>query len=273
MTLDFALSSWSVHGLLGQAWYEPDANGDRVNTNGKHSPEISLLALPALLAKDGIAVLEICHFHFPRTDDAYLGDLKAAIEDAGIRLAHVLIDTGNLSSLDDAQWRADIETNKFWQRVAAKLGADGVRIDCGTDPATPETIARSAAALQELADYGAELGLETTTENWRTTSIESDDLLAIMNQADRPLNLCVDFGNAEKTADKYATLSALLPKGTSIHCKPQYENGAIDDEDLAHCFSLAKDAGFEGYVTIICGDTDDEWQKILTIKQHAERVI
>ena len=52
-----------------------------------------------------------------------------------------------------------------WQRVAAKLGAGGNRIDCGTEPASPESRAHSAASLRELADHGQSLGLTTTTEN------------------------------------------------------------------------------------------------------------
>jgi len=267
----FAVSSWSLHGALGQAWYEPDAQGKRVNTNTAHTPTLSLLELPAFVAKEGIELLEICHFHFPSTDEAYLAQLKDAIQSAGTRLANVLIDTGNLSSLDVEQWRAGIEMTKSWQDIAVKLGADSVRIDCGTEPATIETIKRSADALRELADYGKHIGLTTTTENWRTTSIEPDDLIDIMQQVDRPLNLCLDFGNAEKTDDKLGAISQLLPYATSLHCKANYAGGMMDEDDINQCLDLVKATDFDGFISLIYSDTENEWDHILALKHHVEK--
>jgi len=268
-----AISSWSVHGLLGQVWYEPDADGNMVNKNGGHEVSLSLLDLPAFVAKDGIDVIEICHFHFPSTDDDYLAQVKTALESAGVTLANVLIDTGNLSNLDDAQWRADIKLAKHWQDVAVKVGAQSVRIDCGLEAPTPKTLKRSADALRELADYGTSIGLATTTENWRTTSIQSDDLLEIMRQVDRPLKLCVDFGNAEKTSDKYATLEALLPLGTSIHCKGHFDGLRLDVDEFERTLSMVKDTDFDGHIALICDGVDDEWDKILILKQQVERIL
>jgi sugar phosphate isomerase/epimerase len=267
----FAVSTWSLHGVLGQAWYEPDAQGNLINKNTTHSATSTLLELPALAAKEGITLLEICHFHFPSIDDAYLSQLKDAMQVAGVGLANVLIDTGNLSSLDDAQWRADIEMTKGWQDVAVKLGADSVRIDCGLEPATAETIKRSADALRELADYGTSIGLTTTTENWRTTSIESRDLLDLMQQVDRPLNLCLDFGNAEKTDDKFATINELLPFATSLHCKANYDGDIMDTVDINRCLALVKNSDFDGFISLIYGDTENEWDNIVTLKDHVEK--
>lgn len=267
----FAVSSWSLHGALGQAWYEPDGQGKRVNTNTSHTPTLTLLELPAFVAKEGIKLLEICHFHFPSTDADYLAQLKGAMQSAGVKLANVLIDTGNLSNLDDAQWRADIEMTKSWQDIAVTLGSDSVRIDCGTEPAIPDTLKRSADALRELADYGKSIGLTTTTENWRTTSIKPDDLIDIMQQVDRPLNLCLDFGNAEKTDDKLGTINELLPYATSLHCKANYDGGTMDEDDIDQCLDLVKASDFDGFISLIYGDTENEWDHILALKHHVEQ--
>lgn len=266
----FAVSTWSLHGALGQAWYESDADGKRVNTNTTHSATLTLLELPALVAKEGIQLLEICHFHIPSIDDAYLAQLKEALQTAGVGLANILIDTGNLSNLDEAQWRADIEMTKGWQDVAVKLGADSVRIDCGTEPATADTLKHSADALRELTEYGSRFGLTTTTENWRTTSIESRDLINIMQQVDRPLQLCLDFGNAEKTDDKFGTIRELLPYATSLHCKANYYNDVLVTDDLNQCLALVKASEFDGFISLIYGDTDDEWHHIVSLKHHVE---
>lgn len=273
MMTEIAISSWSVHGLLGQVWYEPDADGNLINKNAGHTATLSLLELPAYIAKDGIQVMEVCHFHFPSLDDDYLAKFKSALESAGVTLANVLIDTGNLSNLDDAQRRADIELAKHWQDIAAKVGAKGCRIDCGTESATPETMKRSADALRELVDYGDSIGLTTTTENWRDTSIQPDNLLEIMRQVNRPLKLCVDFGNAEKTDDKYGTIQALMPYSTSIHCKGHFDGKTLDVDEFERSLALVKASDFDGHIALICGETEDEWDKILTLKQHVERVL
>lgn len=270
MSIQIAISSWTVHGLLGQVWYEPDVNGLMVNQNEGHSASLALLDLPAYMAKDGIYVLELCNFHLPSITDDYLTQLKSAMESAGVTLANLLIDTGNLSELDNAKWQADVEQAKRWQDVAVKLGAVGTRIDCGTEPATPETIKRSAEALRELVDYGTSIGLETTTENWRTTSVEPENLFKIMEQADRPMKLCVDFGNAEKTSDKSATLEALMPHANSIHCKGHFDGASLDVDEFKQSLAWVKQANFSGHISLIHNDTDDEWDRVLTLKEHVE---
>ena len=269
--IELAISSWTVHGALGAPWYEPDQAGVMVNRADSKPAELSLLELPAFIAAEDIKLLEICNFHMPSIDDSYLAQLRANIESAGVTLVNLLIDTGNLSAADAAVWRQDIEAAKRWQRIACKLGAKGVRLDCGTAAPSPAAIQRSCDALRELADFGAELGLRTTTENWRATSVESDNLLRIMDGVGRSLQLCVDFGNAAKTADKYATMRALLPRATSLHCKGNFSGDALDVAEFRLALSLVRAADFSGHVALICDGTEDEWRKVLVLKQHVER--
>lgn len=267
--LRIAISSWTMHGCLGQVFYEHE-NGTAVNKNETSSKAMPLIDLPALVAQDGIHTLEICHFHFPHRDVSYLNELKSALDESNVELANLLIDTGNLSNPNVRKRRRDIEMIKKWQEVACQLGARGTRIDCGTEPATPITRKLSADALRELADFGAGLNLATSTENWRTTSLEAKDLLDIMEQAQRPLQLCVDFGNAEKTADKYATLAALMPHGTSLHCKGHFEENQLDKDELFRSLTLAKEAEFDGHMALIYDQTDAEWEKVLVLKEALE---
>ncbi len=269
--IELAISSWTVHGALGAPWYEPDETGSMVNQAASQPAELSLLELPAFIAAEGIKLLEICNFHLPAIDDNYLAQLRTSLAAAGVTLVNLLIDTGNLSAADDAIWRQDIEAAKRWQGIAAKLGARGVRLDCGTDAPSPAAIQRSCEALRELADYGAGLGLHSSTENWRATSVESHKLLRILDDVGRPLQLCVDFGNAAKTADKYATLRALLPQATSLHCKGNFTGDALDVAEFKRALALVKAANFSGHIALICDGTEDEWRKVLVLKQHVER--
>lgn len=262
---DFGISSWSLHGLLGQVWYEEEGGG-QVLQRGVPAGALPLLALPAECARHGINRLEICHFHFPRLDAVYLAELHSAAVSAGVQIDNLLLDSGNLSSLDDDSWHIDLAQAKRWLQIAAAVGAKGVRMDCGVEPAGPETIARAAAALRELADEAAVLGLRISTENFRQTSLEAADLLQILAQADRDIGLCVDYGNAAKTADKYGTLTQLLPHGTSVHAKPDVHDDQIDSADLQCCLELTRAAGFSGPLILIVGETDNEWERALALR-------
>ena len=269
--IELAISSWTLHGALGAPWYLPDAHGAMVNHAPSAPATLTLLELPAFIATEGIRLLEICNFHLPAIADDYLAELRSAIETADVTLVNFLIDTGNLSAQDDAEWRRDIAAAKRWQDIAVKLGAKGVRLDCGTEPPTAASISRSCEALRELIDYGESIGLAATTENWRRTSVESDSLLTILRAVDRPLQLCLDFGNAAKTADKYATMRALLPHATSLHCKGNFAGDVLDVEEFRHSLSLVKAANFSGHVALICDGSEAEWDKVLALKTYVER--
>lgn len=263
-----ATSSWALHGTLGQVFFEH--NGTVTNRGEDRADAMQLLDLPAFVAKDGVHVLEIVHFHFPSTEDTYLRELKAALDEADVELVNVLVDTGNISNPNLAERQRDIDMTKGWQEVAAKLGASGNRIDCGTEPASPQTVALSAAALRELADNAAANGLDVFTENWRATSLQPDDLMEIMRLAERPLKLCVDFGNAAKTEDKYKTMAKLLPHSHSLHCKGNFDGDELDVSEFHRSLDLVREANFSGHVALIYDKYDGEWEKVLHLKEEFE---
>ncbi|MEM7799037.1 MAG: TIM barrel protein [Chloroflexota bacterium] len=267
MNNPLALSSWTTHAMLGQVRYAHSFSNQPILEEGAPA-DLTLLDLPQLAASAGIAKLELCHFHFPTVEEAYLRQLKEKVEQAGIELENILLDTGNLSNPNDQAWKKSLEEAKAWQQVAAQCGAKGCRIDCGTEPPSDASKARAAKALQILADHGASLGLATTTENFRTTSVYADDLLEIMGDSGRPLQLCVDYGNAKKSGDKYGTLKQLLPHGSSIHFKAEYLNGHIDRSELHKGLTLARRAGFSGFITLIVDETVNEWEETLALRDE-----
>jgi sugar phosphate isomerase/epimerase len=243
----FAVSSWSLHGLLQSG--------------------LPLLELPAQLAGHGITTLELCHFHLPSTEPAYLHTLRQALDDAGVTLYSLLIDTGDITAPDLAQRAADVETIQGWIGVAAALRARVARIDAGLQPPTPEVLAESARQLGALAELAEQQGLRAITENWHATSREPLALLTILERCGGHLGLCADTGNAEATADKYATLAHLLPHASSVHFKARYESdGIIEMDDLGRCCALIEQAGFAGVITLIYAGKQDEWAQISRLR-------
>ena len=93
--------------------------------------EVTLLELPGLLAKRGIRTLEVCHFHLPSADDAYLDEFRSALDDAGVELYSLLVDTADITHEDATQREQEVDTVRFWLEVAGNLGASHARVIAG----------------------------------------------------------------------------------------------------------------------------------------------
>jgi sugar phosphate isomerase/epimerase len=247
----FALSSWSLDGLLQSG--------------------VPLLEIPKRCTQHDIHTLELCHFHLPSTDVAYQGVLRQALEDAGVELSKLLIDTGDITAPDPVQRGRDLGLIQRWIATAAGLGAKEVRIDAGHQPPTPEVIERSAQGLRLCADHAADYGLRTITENWHTTAQEAATLLTILQLCEGRIGLCADTGNAEATPDKYETLTQLFPYASSVHFKAQYKSAdEIEMDDVERCNRLLQQAGFDGAVTLIYAEKENEWEGIEQLRRAIE---
>jgi sugar phosphate isomerase/epimerase len=244
----FAVSTWSLDGLIQSG--------------------TPLLDIPTLLHQHGMSTLEICHFHLPTTDAAYLQTLRDRLHATSVELFSVLIDAGDIATADPAQQAADHRFIQQWILIAAALGAKRVRIDAGRQPPTPDVIQRSAQELCAFARSAASVGLEVSTENWHATSQNPAALLAILDQCSGAVGLCVDTGNAEATPDKYQTLMQLLPRATSVHFKARYTSaGEIEQEDLQQCLRLIRQSAFDGVLTLIYDRKQAEWVGIAQLRE------
>jgi hypothetical protein len=94
---------------------------------------LCLLDAPANVAARGISTVEVCHFHFPCTDPAYLARLRHSFAVAGVRFATLLIDAGDVAAADVAARERDIARITDWIDVAAGRGRlrDPPAHDCG----------------------------------------------------------------------------------------------------------------------------------------------
>jgi hypothetical protein len=232
-----------VHRSLGTpAFYGPADAGIPIHTHNNGA--MTLLELPARIAQHGIRTLEICHFHLPSLDEAYLAQLRRAIEDAGVELWQVLADAGDITHpVDgerDAQWIAQ------WIDVAHKLGAKRVRVIAGKQTPTREK--------------AQPLGIRLVTENWFDLLNTPDDVLWLLEQSQGQLGLCLDFGNW-KGDRKYAGFEAIAPMAESCHAKPQFNaDGSVETNDYTRCLDITKVAQFAGpYTLIYDGPSADEF--------------
>ncbi len=256
---ELAVSTWSLHRTLGPTYRDFALHGSpRVAEFPYGQGSTSLLDLPAAMAMHGISRLEICHFHFPRTDPDYLDLLRDRMAAAGVVPQTLLIDAGDISAADDEAREHDLACIRAWIEVASALGARQARVIAGYgQPDDPAAVQRSTAGLAALARYGEERSVKVITENWLALSMSPETLLSIV--AGAGVGLCADFGNY-KGPGKYDDLRRILPRATSIHAKADFpEPGRMDAVDFKRCLDLARAAGFDGPYVLIFDSDGDEW--------------
>jgi sugar phosphate isomerase/epimerase len=258
-----SLTSWSLHRLI-QDTLKPSS---AMNGNGG----LRLLDVPARIREAGIGTLEICHFHLPSTDPAYLAELRAAIEDAGVELFSILIDTGNIAQADQEQREADLRMIEGWIDVAAELGARAVRVIAGdADPGDQQAIERSIAGLDHLAGYAARRGIRVLTENFRSLASTADNCNAILDALEGKIGLCADIGNFPADT-RVAEFAAVVARAESVHAKASYDAmGRIEPAQLRQCLDASVEAGFSGPYTLVFDKEGDTWAGITELKRVVE---
>jgi hypothetical protein len=265
-----SLTTWSLHRNLGPLRF---TRWDEVTNSHKSiveaQPEIhSLLELPLILANKGFSALEVCHFNFPDTSEAYLKLLKRSFQEANIRFYTLLIDYGDISSADDSRRLADIEWIKGWIDIAALAGAERVRIIAGdAAPSDHDALMRSAEALIQLSGYASKLNVRVITENFRMLTSTADNCLALLDACGERLGLTSDFGNF-KGPDKYTELALTIPLSESVHAKAETnEDGLPDANEFEMCMDIVKKSGYQGPITLVYDGPYDMWDGVERVKQ------
>ncbi len=254
-----AVSTWSLHRTLGPTYHGLAPDGERPRTHPYGEGATTLLDLPAALAAHGLHHLEICHFHVPRTDAAYLRDFRDRLAAAEVALTTLLIDAGDITAADPAPRERDLAAIHDWLDIAATLGARRVRVVAGEgDPADAAAVARSVAGLTALARYGQSRGVAVITENWRRLGDDPATLLTILDGTGGQVGLCADFGNL-RPAGRDDALRLLLPRATTVHAKAEHPGGRLDQADFSRCLDLARDAKFNGEYVLIFDGPQEEW--------------
>ena len=235
---------------------------------------LALTELPARAREAGIATLELCHFHLPSTEPAYLTELRAAIEGAGVELFSVLIDTGDIASADPERREADIALIAGWMETAAALGAQGVRVVAGEAPPDDEAAAaRAVEALSRLAQRGRDLGLRVRTENFRALASTAASCNRLLDALDGSVGLCADVGNFPADV-RVREFEAVAGRAEVVHAKASYNaDGAVIADDLRRCLELSVAAGFSGPYTLVYDQGPDEWGGVAKVKSVVENFV
>lgn len=251
-----AVSTWSLHRTLGSFFADDPVSADRTAAKPtKPDSGLPLIELPAELRERGYDTVQICHFHLPTRDPAYLSDLRAALADAQITLDAVLVDDGDLS--DPAVADEHHAWIDGWLEDAAALGARRARIVAGKQPPTAERLSESGRRLARLAADHPEI--RVVTENWMALLCNSASVHSVLMPTEGMVGLLIDLGNWTGS-DKYAELASIAPLAETCHAKCRFGVDGPDAEDYRRSLQVLRDAAFDGPLALIYdGPSDDEW--------------
>ncbi|MFC0330690.1 sugar phosphate isomerase/epimerase family protein [Paenibacillus sepulcri] len=265
-----SVSTWSLHRLLGPLrWTGWNEETGEHTTNEQTQDEIhTLLELPAEAARRGYQAIEVCHFHFPSTEPAYLEQLKQSFLSAGVSFDTLLLDYGNLTTEDGKRLAADMGLSRKWIDIAALAGAKQIRIIAGeADPDNEKALRQSASALKELAAYGSSKGVRVVSENFKALTSTGGSCRKLLELTEDAIGFITDFGNF-KAPYKYEEFELILPASVSVHAKADYdEQGLPDEEEFRLCLDRVSASGFDGAMVLIYDGPGDMWEGLERVKR------
>ena len=199
-----------------------------------------------------------------------LKEVKAALDQYGVKVVNMPIDYGNISQLDDEKRKADLEVIKLWIDVAAELGSPGARVNTGQQPEGVFDLSIPAASYRELAEYAASKNVALVLENHGGMSADPDNILKLFEMVDHPnFRICPDFGNFEdsiryEALDKIFALNPLL-----VHAKTYDfdEQGNHPKFDFDRCMDIARNHRFNGYYSV---EFEGDGEQVAGIKNTIE---
>ena len=228
------------------------------------------LELPQACKDLGVETIELVSSFFPSTSAAYLNQLRAAVEQSGLRLCNIAVDMGDISNPDEATRRTDIEALKQWFHIARAIGAESIRINSGAaSPDDSAAIDRICAGYSELAKEAEHTGVYMLIENHGGASADPQNIQTFLDRVNSPwFKTCPDTGNfLEGTWEQGMQLMA--PTAYSSHIKVY--NYSDDGEqtwtgydrqqhsyNLKHALKFLKDAKYAGPLCIEGGASDTE---------------
>jgi sugar phosphate isomerase/epimerase len=228
------------------------------------------LDLPAACKALGVGTIELVSSFFPSQDTKYLNQLRTAIQDNGLRVCSIAVDTGNIANPNEAERRTDIEGIKQWFHLARAVGSEAIRVNSGAaDPTDHEAIDRICAGYSELAAEAEHTGVYLLIENHGGASADPKNIQVFLDRVNSPwFRACPDTGNF--TTDTWEEgMQIMAPLAFSCHVKVfEYSadgkqsrlgrDGQTQSYDLKRSLQILKEAGYDGPLCIEAGASATE---------------
>jgi sugar phosphate isomerase/epimerase len=220
---------------------------------------LPLLDFPKMVAdRYGLAGIEPLDAHFPSTDAAYLGKLRAALEKLEMRVVNIPVSVhASFYDPQPAGRAAAVSGAKRWVDVAVALASPSIRTHIGGRKGMKPDAVLTAQSLREVAEYGATKGVVIHLENDDPETEDAFFIVDVITRAAHPwLRALPDFCNSMllgKGDDyNYKAVKVMFEHAHGIsHVKDSEVDGkTVYRVDVAKTFAIAKAAGYRGYFSM-----------------------
>ncbi len=244
--MKLSLAGWSLQSLM--------------KPHGDMPAKLDLVDFPAFAADQfGIQAVELNSPFFASKDAAYLHELVASADRAGVKLLNIAVDEeGDMSSADETEREIGVESYLPWIDIASAMGIKVIRANSGgNDATTPEDIRvkHGIDSFRRMCDAGVKAGVTVLIENHWGISSNPDAMMAIIDgvtqtHGKEAIGTLPDFGNWPEGVDRFESMAKILPRAKAIHAKI-YDI----DRDLNHpsysleeCVKVCRKAGYAGFL-------------------------
>ncbi len=221
--------------------------------------------------------VELHYRHFPDMERDYLKKLKHHAVKAGVELG--IVSGANSFTLPDPKEREDSVMGLIKAiEMAEYLGCPQVRAFGGS---VPEGVSKDKAfqwcvdSFKEVMPVAEDKGVVVGLENHGGVTMTSSDVIAILDAVDSDwLGVNMDTNNFPKE-DRYSHMKNVIDRIVQIHAKIL----EIDEErgdltiDYDRVLSMARDAGFNGFVSIEYEGKEDAWSAVTKASKYLLRKI
>ncbi|WP_217595442.1 sugar phosphate isomerase/epimerase [Cohnella sp. GbtcB17] len=261
------INSYTFKNWMGpMAYVEWDADASALTTSVEAHPErIGLAELIARLGAEGYGGIELAYPHLKDRSAEKLAELRRISALAGVELNALLLDFGDPGTNDAARRDAEMALYREWIDAAAEAGFRRVRVGAG-DGEDDASFDRAAETLALLAAYAGHAGVRIVTENLGASLSTADRVLRMLEKTSGSVGLTADFGNFKE--DKYRQLEAILPHAETVHAKAREDGGGrLDSMDFRRCVELARQAGYEGPLSLTYLADGDPWSALAEMRE------
>src|SRR5258706_3924769 len=224
----------------------------------------------------GIAGMDYCSMFFAdkAKDTNFLSELKKRSADNGCYNLRIMVDgEGVLGDLNKDVRTKAVENHYKWIDAAATLACPMIRVNGEGDGDPGEVSKAIIESLSALIDYGKKTNVDVIVENHIGISCNAGWLAGVMKKMNSPhCGTLADFGNfcinrtkpptndiagwmqtkCLEEYDRYKGIKELMPYAKGVHAKTHVfdANGNDTETDFAKMFSIIKDSGFTGWVSV-----------------------
>jgi sugar phosphate isomerase/epimerase len=233
---------------------------------------MTLLDLPRVSRELGVGTIELVSTFFDNQGARYLNEVRQAIQDQGLAVRNIAVDTGTLAAADPKERATNLAAIKQWFWVARAVGSAAIRVNTGAaDPSDQEAVARCIEGYRDLAGEAAHTGVYLLIENHGGVSADPRNIRTFLDEVNSPWFLaCPDTSNF--TNDTWELgMEIMAPRAFSCHVKASgYDpsgkqswtdrNGRHRSYDLRRSLRILKDANYQGPLMVEYGASPDERQ-------------